>query len=69
MKLKNPREIRQLYATELNWLTLSEIATGTDVAITTVSNALDGKPVRPSTVKALALALGKKPTDIAEFVN
>lgn len=68
MKLINPQEIRQLYA-ELGWLTLTEIAGGTKVAITTVSNALDGKPVRPSTARALAEPLGKKVTEIAVFAN
>lgn len=69
MKLKNPMEVRQLYADELNWLTLTEISKGTNVAIGSISNALNGKPVRPSTIKALAAALNKRPTEIAEFVN
>lgn len=69
MKLINPIEIRNLYANQLDWLTLSEISKGTQVAIGSVSAALNGDAVRPSTVKKLAAALGKKPTEIAEFVN
>lgn len=69
MKLINPMEIRKLYADKCNWLTLTEISNGTNVAIGSVSNALNGKPVRPSTIKALAAPLEKRPTEIAEFVN
>lgn len=69
MKLINPQEIRSLYAVEHNWLTAREIAKGTNVALGSVSNALNGKPVRPATIKKLAAPLNRKPTEIAKFIE
>lgn len=69
MKLKNPSELRQLYAEKLEWFTLEEIATGLKMSTRTVSKALSGRPLRPNTVTRFAKPIGKKETEIASFVN
>jgi hypothetical protein len=67
MKLKNPGEVKELLA-ERGWLTLGEQAKGVDVATNTLAGAFAGEPIRAGTVRKLADAIGRKPTEIAEFV-
>lgn len=69
MKLNNPAQVRQLLAEKCGWLTIEEIAVGLDMSTRTVSKALNGKPMRPETVKRFAEPIGEKPTSIATFMN
>lgn len=69
MKLNNPLKVRQMYAEKMKWLTIEEIAVGLDMSTRTVSKALNGKPMRPATVRRFAIPLGVEATEIATFMN
>ena len=68
MRLKNPQQMKDEFAKK-DWLTLTEISEGTGVPISPISDALNGKPLSPKTVRALAAPLGKQAIDIATFVT
>jgi len=68
MKLKDPEIIRDVLA-KRGWLTIREAAEGLSVSANTIGRALRGEPVRAHTIRKLALAINKAPTDIATFVN
>jgi hypothetical protein len=69
MRLNNPIQVRQLFAQKCGWLTVEEIATGMEMTTRTISKALNGKPMRPATVKRFAVKLEKGVTEIATFLN
>lgn len=69
MKLKDPKQLRQMYAERCKWYTIDDIAKGVDVSNKTVSKALLGQPMYPATVKKFAERLGVEVTDIASFIN
>jgi cyanate lyase len=68
MRLKEPTQVRQLFAERKNWLTIEEIATGMGKSTRTISKAFRGKPLRPETVREFAGMLDVKETEIATFI-
>ena len=69
MKLKEPNQVRALFAERKQWLTIGEIADGMKVHRNTVSKFLNGKPIDASTARSIASAVGEDVMSIAEFVN
>lgn len=69
MKLKNPTQVRRLFAERRGWLTIREIAIGTESGVNTVQRGLRGEAVRPKTIQSWAKALEVKPLEIADFAN
>jgi len=67
MILSNPQDIRVQLAEQREWLTIDEIAKGLNAGARTIQKALEGKPVRPRTVRKIAQALNRRPTEIATF--
>lgn len=69
MKLNDAAQTRQQFAEQKNWLTLEEIAKGTNTNLKTVSRGFRGRKVRPSTVQKWAESLGKRAAEIGTFVS
>lgn len=69
MKLKDPINVRERLMNEQGWMTVEEIAKQLSIAANTASRALRGEPVRITTIKTIADALGVSSSEIAEFVN
>lgn len=69
MKLKQPGQIRTLFAEKKKWLTIGEIADGLDMHRNTVSKFLKGQPIDVATARSIAEAVGVDVMSIAEFVN
>lgn len=69
MKLNNPNQVRQLYAEKQQWFTIAEIAGGLKMSTQTVSNALRGKAMNPSTVRKMAEPLKVSAAEIASFIT
>lgn len=69
MRLKQPTEVRQLFAERKGWLTIEEIAIGLGKSTRTISKAFRGKPLRQETVREFAAMLEVRETEIATFVN
>lgn len=67
MKLKKPDELKVLLAKKHGWLTLEEIAKGTELGVNTVHRVFSGRPARAVTIKRLAEAADREPMSIAEF--
>jgi transcriptional regulator with XRE-family HTH domain len=69
MKLKDPIDVREALMKKHGWMTVEEIAKQLSIAANTASRALRGEPVRITTIRTIADALGVSSSDIAEFVN
>lgn len=69
MRLKQPTEVRQLFAERKRWLTIEEIADGMGKSTRTISKAFRGGPLRQETVREFAAALGVQESEIATFVH
>ena len=69
MKLKEPRQVSQMFAERKGWLTIQEIADGMEKSTRTISKAFRGQPLRVETVREFASVLSVRETDIATFVN
>lgn len=69
MKIKNSQQLRQLLARQKQWLTTAEIAAGLQMHRNTVHHLLRQRPVSAATVRRVAVAVGKDPLEIAEFVT
>lgn len=68
MKLKEPIAVRESLMGK-GLMTIEEIAAKLHLATNTVSRALRGEPVRMQTISALAAAIDRTASEIAEFVN
>lgn len=69
MKLKQPSQVRTLFAEKKKWLTIGEIADGLDMHRNTVSKFLKGQKIDVATARDIAEAIGVDVMSIAEFVN
>lgn len=69
MKMKQPKQVRALFAERKKWLTIDEIASGLSMHRNTVSKIVNGKSINPDTARTVAGALDEDVMNIAEFVN
>lgn len=69
MRLLEVWQLREELAKKHQWWTLKQIADGCKLSKGSVGRAFRGEAVWRQTVEAIAAALGRAPTDIAEFVQ
>lgn len=69
MRMKQPTQVRTLFAQRKRWLTIEDIAGGLGMHRNTVRKFLKGKNIDPKTALAVADAVGEDVMSIAEFVN
>ena len=69
MRLKNPMQIRQLFAEKKGWATINQIAKGTGTDRKTVINGFKGRKVRSDVVQKWSAPLGLNAGEVATFVE
>lgn len=69
MKMKEPKQVRTLFAQRHRWMTIEEIAGGLKMHRNTVRKFLKGGSIDPATAVKVADAVGEDVMNIAEFVN